>query len=747
VKRRQLVIWVVLATLVLSAFTVNAMQGAVSDCSNTVRGAPGDGTSGGVWANWAWEQTDRGLFAPTQTLTGAGRGDPLWAPTQIVNVAWSVPMRVLSDVTNPVCGYNLTIAFGYVFSGLSMFALVYALTNSGNAALFSAVAFAFSSFALVKGEGHVSGVYLGLFALLILALLRLWVRPNRWRIGIVGLVWALLPYTDGYYLAFSIVLVAAFTAGACVVEIAHKSPWNAVLQRLRAVAVASLAALVLLLPYATILLRNRGAISAERSRSLEDVAASSARLFEFVVPPYGNPFMPDGFDQWRIDRLHGSNFTESSIYVGWTVLILAGIAIALAATRRLRLRNNWPRTAAGAPPVVVTVVSLVAIAFAGVLVSLPPTLHFLGASLPMPSRFVHAVFPEMRVMSRAVVIVLAALVALAGLAIAHLLRRIRRPPVRVLTTAALILFATAETLTFLPGQAPQWSFSQTPRVYSDLARDRSVDTVALYPMSTTAEDPDLLYLTFQPIMKKTLVNSIADTPSPTDPSDIARGLASLADPATVPVLRSLGTDRILVERDVLGSPDPALLERLGLTLMRAYHYKLDDASRQKNGGAGRWAYLAKYSNIDLYKIDPGTPAPVAIALGDGWFDFEPSGWGGHRWMSKSAQFTVVPLRPARGDARVSFVASALGSKRRLNITADGRPLASYLIPGTGRTVTFRAPIGRTLEFRTRPGRTPADVIPGSTDTRQVTISISGLTIGSRCAVIANSTQSACTGGS
>ncbi len=90
--RGRFAIWLVITTMVLSGFTGMYMQGAISDCSNTVRGAPGDGTTGGVWTNWVWQQEDSGMFSGTQALTGAGRGDPLWQPTMIVNAVWSVPI-------------------------------------------------------------------------------------------------------------------------------------------------------------------------------------------------------------------------------------------------------------------------------------------------------------------------------------------------------------------------------------------------------------------------------------------------------------------------------------------------------------------------------------------------------------------------------------------------------------------------------------------------------------------------------
>lgn len=739
--RQRFAIWFVITALVLTGFTGMYMQGAVFDCSVTVRGAPGDGTTGGVWTNWVWQQDDSGMFSPTQALTGAGRGDPLWQPSMIVNAAWSVPMRVLSDLTNPVCGYNLTISFGYVFSGLSMFALVYALTASGYAALFSAVAFAFTAFSQMKGEGHVSGVYTGWFALLVLALLLLWRKPSWWRVPIVSLIWAGLVYTDGYYLPFSLVVVAAFVTGATIVEVLARTAWQDILRRWRDVIVAGVAALLLLVPYVALLLGNRAAISAERTRSLEDVTAFSARLFEYFVPPYSNPFMPAGFDQWRIDRLHGSNFTESTLYLGWIALILAAVAVVATFSPRLqawRARaatsgRSEEREISGAPPrssrtMTLAVVSLLVIGLAGFLISLPPSFERFGVTFPMPSRFIHAVFPEMRVMSRAVAIVSVGVVALGGIGLAFLLSRVRVRAARIGITALVIVVACAESFTFLPGKAPQWSYSQAPSAYRDLSRSRDVDLVARYPMTTESEDPNSLSLTFQPVLDKPLVNSIADTDAPDDPTDLARGIAELGAPTSVQVLRSLGTDRVLVERQVLGVPTPALLDTLGLSLVRSYNYATDDAANQINGGAQRWAYLSRYYDIDVYRVDPGVGALAGPALGDGWFGFDNDGWGGHRWMSSHAEFTAIPFRQKQGNVTVSFQASAFAKSRNLSVRRGGRTIATFVVPVEGRTVTFEAPVGVTLDLRADPGPRPSDVVPGSTDTRPLTVAVSNVSI-------------------
>ncbi len=174
-------------------------------------------------------------------------------------------------------------------------------------------------------------------------------------------------------------VVAAFVTGATLVEALARTPWRDIVRHWRDVIVAGLGALLLLVPYAELLLGNRASISAERTRSLEDVATFSPRLFEFFVPPYSNPFMPAGFDQWRIDRLHGSNFTESTLYLGSVALILAAVAVVTTFSPRLRAWKARGRASEGeieateprSPRMMaLAVVTLVVIGLAGFVISL-----------------------------------------------------------------------------------------------------------------------------------------------------------------------------------------------------------------------------------------------------------------------------------------------------------------------------------------------------------------------------------------
>src|SRR5262249_25623115 len=114
---------------------------------------------------------------------------------------------------------------------------------------------------------------------------------------------------------------------------------------------------------------------------------------------------------WLTAHLHGSNFSESSLYVGWATILLAGgwLLWALAARKRLGQEQRF-----------------VGIGFAGVvaaalLFSLPnPIPH---TSVPTPSLLVWEVATQFRVPPRFQALLMAALIPLAALALAGISRR------------------------------------------------------------------------------------------------------------------------------------------------------------------------------------------------------------------------------------------------------------------------------------------------------------------------------------
>lgn len=714
--------------VVLSLLTLVYMGRAITDCSSTVLGVPGDGTSGAVWLNWAWGRNGNGPFAATQHLTGGGIGDALWQPVMIVNSGWSLPMYVLGQIFGPVCGYNLVIAFGFVSTGVGMWLLAHYLTRSRLVSLLAAVTYAFSGFTQEKAGAHVSGVMLAYFPVLVLALLWLWRRPSLRRAALVALPWAALAYVDGYYLAFSFVLVFGMlvgTAAAVVVRHPKTARWPDVWRTTRWTVIAGLGTLVLLIPFAWITLSDQTAINAERERTLAETVRFSARPLEYLVPPDSNPLFDFWSAPWRRANLHASNFVETTIYLGWVPLSLAAFAVVGAIVRHRRTRRVLVDPSG---EVFVPVAALLGCGLVAFVCSLSPQFQILGVDVVMPSRIIRSVLPQMRVFSRLFVVVHSAVVALAAIGAARLLVMVSRSSWRRLATLVVAMACLAESLTGKLGSPEVWSYRQTPEVYRTLGDDESVSLVVRYPIATLDEQDKLIY-SFQPEMDKPMLNALSDSASSDDAADITRGLAALTDPQTVPALRALGVDTIVVEVQSQGEVSPDAARGLGLDPRGTFRYATDSGVQSVGDGETQLPYLSRYYDTDVYTVGPGPVAPAVLALSDGFLDFVADGWSGTRWMERDATVLVHGLDAGVETVSVSFLAEAFGEQRRLEIYDGDTMIATTDVGVEGSMVSFDAPVGRALRLHSvEPATTISAIRPETNDARKVAFNLSQIDV-------------------
>lgn len=680
---------VVLATI--------AMGDAVLQCDTFVRGRPNDGTSGAVWLNWAWDRTGGSPFRSVQYLTGGNLGDVLWRPLLVVNLAILLPMWAFTKVVGPVCAYNLTFVLGYVTSGLGMWALVRHLVRSRAVATVVALVFAFSSFSQLKAEwGHAAGVFLVLFPILVLALVRLWERVTVGRMLAVGVCWGALPYVDGYHLTFAALTVTGVVGGMTVSVLRRdgRSSLRWLAQRIGATVVAGGVAIVFLVPWALTLLSDFGAIDEQTTRSADDAGRYGARLWEYLLPSGRHPLAPDGYETWRIEHMHRSNFAETALYLGWVPIALAVIGVLVVRRRSAAVSDAADESVAGDEPSVdrrVVVGGLLGLVVVGVLCSLDPDTRVFGVSLPMPGDLIRAVMPQVRVLSRLVILVLTGLLALAAIGLDAVLARSSRPTRRVAVAAGVAAVALFESLTFTPWSPPTWSYARTPAVFVSLAADDSVDTVALYPMLRAGENGDVLQ-SYQPVLDKVLVNPASDTGAVDDPADVVRGLAALDDPQTLPGLRMLGTDVVVVTdvgTEVVRPddvPDGLVLESTITCDPPVLGVPARDAD-------GRDCLASR-----VYRIEAGPTAVGVVALGSGWGDFEADGWGGRRPAVDGAQLEVVNAGSA-ADVAVRFEVVAAAAGRAEVVDAAGDVVASVDVGTSPTTVAFTTGPGRTWELR------------------------------------------------
>lgn len=665
----------VLAFVALTAFH---MAPAARDCGSTIMGSPGDATNGGVWLGWIYDE-GASLAEPTTTASAAPEGETFWQPHYLTAVLVFGAIWAFTKVTNEVCAWNLAVASGFVVTGVVTFLLARSLSRSSPAAFVASYAYTFSAFRQIKAEGHFAYVHAQSLVLLLASSIWLCRRPG-WRPSLAtGASLALAVYTDGYYLLLAPALAAGYVLAHAVWRRRDK-PWlkQLALAASGAAGVAAVAAA----PLAAAFLGGKSDLGAALPRRSGELDAYGARPWEFLLPSQSNPLTMRWFRDWQLDHLHGSSPGETTLYLGWVVIVLAAGAIWLTATRPGR---------PGSPPRGV-VVGLVGVAILGVVMSLPGTLALGPLRVPTPPRLVFELVGLWRVHSRFFIVIHLAFCILAAFGAAAVFRRLR-PRTAAIVTAVLVVMISLESLLGWPRTS--YSYDNVPEVYRWIAT-RPETILAEYPLMSTSDDPDHRFLGFQPVHEKDLFNARVE---PSESTELRNGLSGLADPQTIPVLRRLGVGLIAVHLDLARVADET--PPPGLELLRTS----SDGAR-----------------IDVYRVTPGPRADTAIALVDGFGADDRERFTSARWMGDRATVEVRRLAGSATRSRISFVASSFGGARQLTIAQNGRQVWAGVV-ALDTVVDAVVDVGVPLTLRSPAGtRRISDLVDGS-DHRDVSFTI------------------------
>ena len=161
------------------------------------------------------------------------------------------------------------------------------------------------------------------------------------------------------------------------------------------------------------------------ARNIGELSTYGARYWEYLLPSYRNPVFGDDVGSYLFAHLHGSNFSETSLYLGWLTITLAVLWLAIAVLRRRVL----------SPDQIVVSVALPLLVLVALLFSLPSPLP--GTDVQTPARLLFELVPQFRVPTRFVVLVMTGLVCLGALGLEALRRSVLRLPFDRRLTSAL----------------------------------------------------------------------------------------------------------------------------------------------------------------------------------------------------------------------------------------------------------------------------------------------------------------------
>lgn len=598
------------------------------------------------------------------------------------SIAWvrslaSAPSQMflwtLAWVFGPVAGYNLFVLFGYTASGLAAFLLGRKLTGSAGAAFVIGFGLAFLPMSQGKSHGHYELAHTWVFVVMLWRMLELQQKPSN-RNGFFAALSVLLALAwTPYFILFGGVMYLTLAIAGLIVG-ARRHEFLTMFKAQLWPAIASLVYLIGFYLAASAASAGQGL----RANSDQDLITYSARLYEYFIPWPSSFLFGEETGPWLLEHIHGSNLSESTLYVGISILLLALVAIVQTLRRKV------------SPELRTIVWILVAVAIVAGLCSAPPQFQAGGLSIPMPSDLISKISPTWRVYARFVVIVQVALVMLAAIGIATLLTG-KKPAVRALIVAALTLVVLVD---LSPRQLGTNGIGGPP-IYEAL-RKQPRGIVVEYPLLPTGQGTydELLAQQFH---DNPILNGY-ESGSPAEARALA--LADPSDPKTAQGLSLLGVKYALI-RTIPGNAD------------------------LPEPGPG-FKLIATDPSGRLYAIRPPksrTPAS-SVSMLDGFAQVERDAQGPLQWLTAPEGKIEVVADCTSCTGTVELTVDTFAWPREITITGGTRPVKATVSVGTPVKVPVRFNRKTTLTISGNPGPTPVtDVVPESGDPRSLVVDI------------------------
>jgi hypothetical protein len=634
------------ATLLYCGYTVFLTWPQVTDPTHLLSGIGISGDTGGTTSTIAYSLQHHVFPFLPATLHGQNAPMGVQQPW-VTNLEFApslVFLYIFSWPFGAIAGANITTWLSYVLSALAMFLLVRRVFRSFATALLTGFAFGFFPWAIDKIYGHFE--YMDGFVLVLLAwrMLELIDRPSTRNAVWAGLATAFAMWWTPYFILIGGVEFAVFAVVLVTAGIARRG------------LVSSIRYLLLTLPPIAVLFLALAAIAhfggssaagGIRTQPILELYTYSEHAFEWFVPDQFNLFFhTSGF---LTSHLDGSNFSESSLYLGDSVIILAVAGVALAGWRLVK----GGRAAVADPRIRFTLIGGV-LALVAAWFSAPPTLPLFGTRIAMPSDVIFHVTSTWRVFTRFVELIELGLCFALALSVQWLVER------RRLATGAAVFAVLAAVLVLdLWSRPPVRAVSTRPGPEYVWLKNHPGGIVADYPLEA-ATYPDYTALFEQQFYRHPLFQGYA----PNTPSESVKlGLADLAEPGVASYLAALHVKYVIVH--------PGIPAATAQTAAR-FHYRVRFVS----------------SVGDIWQVG-AKPARTLVELTSGFWAVEGTPGQEFRWMESTGKITIqdrsCQTRTCTGT--LTFGSSSNGVGRMVFVREQGvrRPLATLLVPPGAQT--------------------------------------------------------------
>lgn len=604
---------------------------------------------------------------------------PQGLPVPWVRSLASLPSQfllwALAVVFGAVAAYDIFVLIGFFFSGTAAFLLARRITGSAPAGFVAGLALAFYPYAVLKSSGHYEFAHSWVIVLAAWRMIELGEKPTMRNGILAGLAVVFAMAWTPYF-----ILLAGITyLTLLIADLVIAGRGRELRTHLRAQAPAAGIVLAYLMVF-RLLASATEAGQGLRANPREELITYSARLQEYVFPNADHEIFGGWTRGYLETHMHGSNMTESMLYVGIVVLALAVVAIVGAILGKLP-RRQAQLTA-----------TFAALAVIAGLCSAPPDYSAFGHTFPMPSDLISAVTSTWRVYARLVVVVEVALVMMAAIGLAWIVRGRSLPAIGAITALVIGLV----WVDFTPHGGGYNPVGGVQPLYAKL-KQQPRGIVVEYPLTPAGSgDYDEMFAQQEhgfPIFNGYEAGSKREAQ--------AISLADPSNPATAARLRALGV-RYAVIRNV---PDTKDLPKPGPG------FKL----------------VVSYPSGKLYRIEPDRRSRRAILVTP-TVNFSPpevDSRGTFRWMTADDGEIDLAGNCSPCEGVVTMTLEPFnGLARTVTIEGGARPVRIRLTGVSAHQIPVRFDKEATLKVSASPGAKPAaDALPGSTDSRMLSISV------------------------
>lgn len=559
----------------------------------------GDANAGPIWRN------------------SVSSGSPLWGFTDVSNYPdgeqLNVPINysgilqyswywIFAKLAGPVCGYNLVNAIGFISSAFVMYLFIKRFMHSQWLGVLAGYLVSFSPYFQVKVGDHPSYGYQFLIIAFLWALIE-FLGKFKFKSGLIlSLITAACLYWDPYFSLYVLVIGGFLVMGWVVFELLNRKSSTAkyILLVTKKLGIVALSVAMLIMPLIYIRLHYSNEINnylgESRNPILFDAQIFSNRPIEYLMPVETNPFLrPFLGKDYGAQVRHWSNPAEYTVglsLVGVLVVITGLICMAWSQLTGLVV---WPQqlySAVEKPRRFF--IALGTVLVGAYLLSMPP----IYGPIKWPSFYLLQVFDMWRALSRLYVVINIVFVVFFMFSLLFLSSIIRTEKVKRISYALLVLFIFIEYQAYAVVNRPVFKYKFNYPIMKDLSQINELNEVAEYPLAEYPHPLQQIYLVNQFIHQKKILNSAL----PHNGEILRSSLADITDPQTLPALRTLGIDAIILHGDYLKQSIPS-----GLVEINYYHMP-----ETPDG--------FDYYPIRLMKITPGKLTDRLVVIDQGVID-------------------------------------------------------------------------------------------------------------------------------